>query len=200
MDLPAPRELNSKMEQATSRMRTISFLKRRTHTSPAPWTATTLQEQYLNTIFRYALVRLHSRAEAEDVTAEVFVAAFESLDKCPTTPERALAWLIGIACRKVADSLRRHERRREAPLEGFQIPTTSGTEQSVLDDETAVQLYTVLAHLKEEHREALLLKYADRLSLTEIGAVLGKSPNAVSSLLQRARAAAAERGKEYFAS
>jgi RNA polymerase sigma-70 factor, ECF subfamily len=60
------------------------------------------------------------------------------------------------------------------------------------------KLWEVLASLRPEQREVLQLKYMEELSLKEIGQVLGKSEAAVSSLLQRARAAALRAGRDYF--
>jgi RNA polymerase sigma-70 factor, ECF subfamily len=172
---------------------------------PLVWEATILQERYLAPVWRYAAARLSSASEAEDVAAEVFIAAFQSLHRCPkpalSQPEndQTRAWLIGIARRKVIDILRRRERRPEAVWEEGAVLTTTGNHVDALIAQESVQeLYRVLAALKPEYREALLLKYVDCLSLIEIGSVLHKSPKAVGSLLQRARAAAQEAGKEYF--
>jgi hypothetical protein len=43
-----------------------------------------LPSRYLATVLRYATARLGPGAEAEDVAAEVFVAAFASWKNCPT--------------------------------------------------------------------------------------------------------------------
>ena len=59
-------------------------------------------------------------------------------------------------------------------------------------------LHGLMAELKEEQREVLVLKYGERLSLAEIAVVMGRSPAAVNSLLQRARAALYDRGRAYF--
>jgi DNA-directed RNA polymerase specialized sigma24 family protein len=52
-----------------------------------------------------------------------------------------------------------------------------------------------MAELKEEQREALLLQYVDDLSIAEIAVVMGRSPAAINSLLQRGRASLLRRGK-----
>src|SRR5438270_455085 len=79
----------------------------------ADWpTAAVLHERYLNDVFRYVSRRVPQREEAEDITAEVFAAAFVGLPRfrgqCPP-----LLWLLGIARRKIADALRRREARPE---------------------------------------------------------------------------------------
>jgi RNA polymerase sigma factor (sigma-70 family) len=56
----------------------------------------------------------------------------------------------------------------------------------------------LVEQLNEDQREALLLQYVEGLSIAEIAAVMGRSPAAANSLLQRARAALFRRGQAYF--
>jgi RNA polymerase sigma-70 factor, ECF subfamily len=152
-----------------------SFAKRAT---PDP---TTLREKHLAALLAYAQRRLGNRDDAEDVAAEVFGAVYATLHRCPA-PDWERAWLFGIARHKVADALKKRRRRAEVPLETI-------TEQAApLEKDT--EMLAFLEALHPEWREALLLKYVEGLSLAEVGRVLGKSEKAVSSLLQRARAAA----------
>src|SRR5438309_10778641 len=55
-----------------------------------------------------------------------------------------------------------------------------------------------LAGLKEGQREALVLKYGERLSVAEIAVVMDRSPAAVYGLPERARAPLAPRGRGHF--
>lgn len=181
-----------------------------------PFSIEGLHEQYLTDIYRYVSRRLPSREEAEDATAEVFAAALVSWPQFRGEVSPYL-WLLGIARRKVADALRRRRWREllsvdmwlrrgveddtssdmETLLERTPA-TTQSPEESTLRHERYQTLRRLVFSLKEEQREALLLHYVDGLSLNEVGIVLGKSPTAVSSLLQRARATVRQRGATYF--
>lgn len=170
-----------------------------------PPTAGELHRRYLGTVLNYVSARLGPGPEAEDVTAEVFGAAFASLHKCPRQPAReehdpARAWLLGIARRKVVDVHRRRKRRPEAAL-GPELPSAPGNdpEARMLSAEASHTLQAILDGLPELQREVLRLKYLEELSLVEIGRVLGKSPGAVGQLLYRARQSARRVGAEYFA-
>ncbi len=197
----------------------IPFWKPRTarRAMDAPPSPDTLQQRYLTTILNYVTARVGQggSAEAEDITAEVFAAAFASLTRCPpvrsaenapTTKQNGekaedpvRAWLFGIARRKVADSYRRRARRPQAALPpDHPAPAGYGPEPRFLAGEAARTLQTILAELPEPQREALLLRYIDELSLPEIGLIVGKSSNAVAQLLYRARRAARTRGAAYF--
>ena len=59
-------------------------------------------------------------------------------------------------------------------------------------------LRQILDLLPPLQKEALLLKYVEQLSLTEISLALGKSETAISQLLYRARQSARAHGRPYF--
>lgn len=151
-------------------------------TRKAPPDSALLREKYLTSLLAYAQRRLGNRDDAEDAVAEVFGVAYNNLNRCPA-PEWERAWLFGIARNKVADTLRKRQKRAEIPLDAV-------AEHTATLPDTALHLF--LETLRPEWREVLLLKYVEGLSLAEIGRMLGKSEKAVSSMLQRARAAAQE--------
>ena len=119
----------------------------------APWTPRELQERYTDAIYGYIALRLGVGAEAEDATAETFVAAFTRLHACPTREaitegdDPTRAYLIGIARRKVADTLRLRERRGETEL-CETLAIDAKPEQEVLAEEARAQLREILASLR----------------------------------------------------
>jgi RNA polymerase sigma-70 factor (ECF subfamily) len=62
-------------------------------------------------------------------------------------------------------------------------------EMQPLADHEPAAIVHALTGLSAEHRLVLVLKYLDDLSVAKIAATLGKSPQAVESLLARARRA-----------
>lgn len=157
-----------------------------------------LHAAHLNLVFAYAQRRLPTRDDAEDATAETFAAAFQAIRRCPVDPSAQRPWLLGIARRKVADLLRKRYRQRETVFLADLPDRAPSPESRALRQEDANTLRRAVLSLTPDQREALLLKYTDGLSLAEVGAVLGKSEAAVSSLLQRARAAVVERTAYHF--
>lgn len=159
-----------------------------------------LREAHLTTVFAFARRRLPTRDDAEDATAETFSAAYSAIVRCPTDPNLHRAWLLGIARKKVADILRMRYRRKETLMESLpeRLDLAPTPETATLRAEDATQLRRAVLSLTPDQHDALLLKYADGLSLTEIATILGKSEAAISSLLQRARTAVFERAAYHF--
>ena len=150
--------------------------------------AVDLQARYLDDVFRYVSAFVRPSAEAEDVTMHVFHAALAAR---PPRDQDPRLWLLGIARRKVADCLRKHYRRREAPLESTLENPSKDVDQTVL-------LCQLLAALPKDYGQVLVLKYVSGLSIDEIASLLGRSPAAANSLLQRAREALFEKGAPHF--
>lgn len=172
-------------------------------------TAAELHERHLEDVFRYVLRRVGTQEEAEDITAEVFTAAFVALPRfrgqCPP-----YLWLLSIARRKIVDARRRRAARREtlaSELEGDSagvqalhdaLVAAEGPEAAVMRAEARRMLGQLVAQLGTDQREALLLHYMEGLSVAEIAVVMARSHASVKSLLQRARASLHHRGRAYF--
>jgi RNA polymerase sigma-70 factor (ECF subfamily) len=175
----------------------------------APITAAELHDRYLEDVLRYVLRRVGRQEEAEDITAEVFAAAFVGLPRF-RGPGSPYLWLLGIARRKIADAWRRRAAQREtlaseltdspaAPgcLEAL-AAEDAGPEAGVVRAEAARVLRGLMAQLSPDQREALLLQHMEQLTIPEIALVMQRSPASVKSLLQRAREALRRRGQGYF--
>jgi RNA polymerase sigma-70 factor, ECF subfamily len=175
----------------------------------ADWaTAAALHERYLEPVFHYVLQRVPRQEEAEDITAEVFAAAFEGLPSFRGQSSPYL-WLLGIARRKIALALRQRAARREtlaSELPGeaadgvptWDLPAAEGPEAVLARAEARGVVRALIAQLSADQREALLLQHVEQLAVAEIAVVMGRSPASVNSLLQRARAALYRRGRHYF--
>lgn len=137
--------------------------------------------QFSTDVWRYATSQLSRREDAEDIVMEVFAAAVADFRKVERADDQRL-WLLGIARRKVADTLRRTYRRREEPLSSIEA-TAFGFETN----EHQEVVRRALADLPEDQRQALVLKYVNGLSTDEVGRVLRRTSAATNSLLQRAR-------------
>jgi RNA polymerase sigma-70 factor (ECF subfamily) len=168
-------------------------------------TAAQLHARHLEDVYRYVARRIKGREDAEDITAEVFAAAFEALPRFRGDVEPRL-WLLGIARRKVVDWLRKSGTRRELAWEdsgleeALEAATSRSAEpsQALVLQERRKAMHDLLSQLKDEQREALLLKYVEELSVDEIAVVMGRSKAAANSLLQRSRATAFKQGRRYF--
>jgi len=160
-----------------------------TPAGPRPSTPTLLDAyaSALPQVYGYLRARCDTTAVAEDLTAETFLAAAESVRR-PDPPPATVGWLIGVARHKLADHWRRQAREdaRLRIVAGRAAPPDDDPWDARLD---AVVARDTLRRLAPQHRAALILRYVDDLPVREVADALGRTQHATETLLVRARAA-----------
>jgi RNA polymerase sigma-70 factor (ECF subfamily) len=142
-----------------------------------------IYQLYIQSIFRYLYSRIGSLPEAEDATAQTFLAAMEALERYQHRGHFA-AWLFAIARRKAMDHFR--TQRQQVPLENAEkVPLETDVLQQVIQTEQIAALAKLIGALPEEEHELIRLRYIAELSFSEIGRLLNRSEDAVKKSLYR---------------
>ena len=142
-------------------------------------------EETLPTVYGYLLHRCGGSAStAEDLTQETFLAAVAELRKGHAV-ENPHAWVVGIARHKLLDHYRRQSRSERAVHlddgDDGDLPSGQG------DDAARERTVAALALVPAAQRAALVLRHLDGYSVPEVAGLLGRSVEAVESLLARGR-------------
>jgi len=143
-----------------------------------------LIEKYQHRLLRY-LVHLTGRRElAEDVFQDTWIRVFERGAQYDGRHDFD-TWLFSIARHLVID---RERRRRETAVDD-PAPLVAADEPSAFDlaagREQSGRILAAMRHLSAEHREALVLRFQEDMSLEEIGRVTGAPLSTVKSRLYR---------------
>ena len=151
-------------------------------TSPRAFRA--FYEDALPRVYGYFLHRCGGSVQvAEDLTQDTFLAAVSELKKGRRVAA-PIAWIYGIARHKLLDHYRRQERAEPSVVFEDEL----GGDLVVPDDARARErAVTALCSVPASQRAALVLCYVDGFSVAETAALLGKSVEAVESLLARGR-------------
>ncbi|MFO8007092.1 MAG: RNA polymerase sigma factor [Candidatus Brocadiia bacterium] len=147
-----------------------------------------LYRRYVDQVYRYCYSRLSSRADAEDLTAQTFLAVLQEL---PDYDGRGsfVAWVFGIARHKCADHYRRQYANPGAPLGaayGQADPAAVDPERRALVTGVLDCVRRALDALTPDRREALRLRFWGGLKHREVAAVMGRSEGAAKMLVWRA--------------
>jgi RNA polymerase sigma-70 factor (ECF subfamily) len=149
-----------------------------------------IYDLYATRIHRFVYFKVSSEEEAQDITADVFLKAWQYLlDEQGKEVRHLSALLYSIARNKVIDLYRSRALRDTLPLsdDAEDLIADERMDQSKtearLDSE---MLEKHLRSLKDEYREVLVLKYLDELNTSEIAKILGKQAGNVRVLLHRA--------------
>jgi RNA polymerase sigma factor (sigma-70 family) len=142
-----------------------------------------LYDRYVQPIYRYVYSRVGSTHEAEDITSQTFITAYESLSRYR---ERGYfsAWLFRIAQSRMNDHFRRS--RREVELEAAEgVIEREDALGAFIQDEELMRLRSVIKKLNNEEQELIRLRYVADMPFAEIADVLGKREEAVKKSLYR---------------
>jgi len=135
-----------------------------------------LYERHFARVYAYAARRLRDRAEAEDVTSEVFQQALAHLPRFEWRGAPFAAWLFQIAANAIADRARRRERERGTPL------PEAGVDARLEEVEELARLFRLVRLLPEDQRRVIEMRFVEQKSIREIAEALGRSEGAVKQL------------------
>jgi RNA polymerase sigma-70 factor (ECF subfamily) len=142
-----------------------------------------LYDQYVQKIYSYIVVRVGDPDVAQDLTADVFLKALESLDRFQWRGHPFSSWLFSIAHNQVVDHLRRQGRRKQLPLLEEVLQITNGLEPfHVVEKQLShKQLLVAIEQLTDIQREIIALRFAAELSIAQVARVLSISEEAVKA-------------------
>ncbi|WP_203334052.1 RNA polymerase sigma factor [Planococcus beigongshangi] len=143
-------------------------------------------EQHSGSIFRYILLMVRDDQQAEDLTQETFIKAFNHYE----TFERKAnpkTWLFRIAHNLTIDFI-----RKQKPLELLKELLFIGGNRSELPEESveikenSKELYKALGRLKSSYREVIILRKIREFSIQETAEILNWPESKVKNTLSRA--------------
>ncbi|MCE5207368.1 MAG: sigma-70 family RNA polymerase sigma factor [Chloroflexi bacterium] len=142
-----------------------------------------LYKLYVGQVFRYLYSRTGNVHEAEDITAQTFLTAFESFDKF-RQDEHFASWLFTIARNKAMDHFR--QRKNISSFDEVDdIPVENDPLLDVIQSEQAAALSNLIWALPEEDRELLRLRFLAAMSFPEIAHFLHRNEEAVKKSIYR---------------
>ena len=132
--------------------------------------------------------------DPEDVLGETLLDVARSLDRFEGDEAGFRSWVFTIAHRRVVDAQRRRHRRPSTPLPDERlVPLAEALDAGEDAIATVVarldasrELDALLAHLTDEQREVLVLRFAADLDATTVGTLTDRTTNAVAAITRRA--------------
>ena len=153
------------------------------------------QQLVFNLVYRF----LGNREEAEDVSQEVFVTVFKSIDRF-RAESRLSTWIYRISGNHAKNRRKYLQRRKtdrrqsldstsETELQPADRTMNAGPESIAIGRQTERLIQNALKALDDDQRLVIILRDVEHLTYEEIGEITGLNMGTVKSRLHRARAA-----------
>jgi RNA polymerase sigma-70 factor (ECF subfamily) len=169
-----------------------------------------LVETYRDRVFNMTFRMLGNREEAEDVSQEVFITVFKSIDSFRGDAKFS-TWLYRVTANHCKNRIkylsRRHDRSKAEfdesiernPAAGSVAPASMGRPDHQVEGADLEQLIQrLIAELDDDHRILIVLRDVEELSYEEIGQITELPEGTVKSRLHRARLALRARLKKHL--
>jgi RNA polymerase sigma-70 factor, ECF subfamily len=145
-----------------------------------------LYELHLDKIYRYIYYRVGNAAEAEDLTEQVFLKAWEHLGAYDDRGLPFGAWLYRMAHNQVIDY--RRTRKVSEPLSELLVEKTAGPQETAELHLEMAAVGAALRQLNPDQQQIIILRFVQGCTHAEAAAIMGKSEGALRALQCRALA------------
>jgi len=142
---------------------------------------------YLHRIYRYIFYKVGNAMEAEDLTEQVFLRAWEVMERYRHQGYPFSSWLYRIAHNLVVDYYRTRKSVDSIDSVSFYLASEDlSPEESLIKKAEVTRLREAIARLPEEQQQLLLLRFIEGLRHAEVAQILDKSEGAVRVMQYRA--------------
>jgi len=145
-----------------------------------------LYDHYHERIYRFIFLKVSRKEDAEDLTHQVFLSAWQNIKNYKEFGFPFSSWLYKISRNAVIDFYR--SKKIETSLEEAQNELSSD-EIKTDNIDLKIQIEKVmkaLKQLKPEYQDIIIMRFVDDLSVKEVAKALDKSEGAVKLMQHRA--------------
>lgn len=162
--------------------------------SSTPLVFTEVVDKWKDMVYNTALGIVQNEEDAEDITQEVFLKLYESLDEFRHEASVS-TWIYRITISKAFDFERRKKRQKRGgllkrifdPIEAEDAVSFDHPGVQLDQKENAAVLFNAMKKLPENQQTAFMLQKIESLSNDEIASIMDLSVSAVESLQSRAK-------------
>lgn len=147
-----------------------------------------LYDRHLNRVYRHIYYRVGNRADAEDLTQQVFLQAWRAIGRYRRTAAPFIAWLLTIAHNAVVSHYRR---ARETTRSEIAAPAhdrwTDPETRAILEQERRL-VQQAIRELRPEQQLVVTMRFIEGFDYAAIAGALGKREGNVRVIQHRALA------------
>lgn len=145
-----------------------------------------LYDMHVDRVYRHIYYRVGNEQDAEDLTQQVFLKAWQAIPRYKKTASPFIAWLMTISHNLIVDFYR--TRRDKAYLEAEILADgpASNPEQAAETSLEQQRLRRAILKLGSDEQQVVILRFVEGFEFAEIASVLKKKEGNVRVILHRA--------------
>ena len=146
-----------------------------------------LYDYYQPKIYRFVLVKVSRREEAEDLTHQVFLQAWQNVKSYEDIGFPFSSWLYRIARNLIIDFYRTN--RKESSLEKIDpeyFVVEAEAHFDLADKMDVEKVKSAIQRLKPEHQDVIMMRFVEDMPIKEVALATDKTEGAVKLIQHRA--------------
>jgi RNA polymerase sigma-70 factor (ECF subfamily) len=145
-----------------------------------------LYDMHVDRVYRHVYYRVGNEADAEDLTQQVFLKAWQAIHRYKKTTSPFIAWLMTISHNLVVDFYRTKKDKAYLEAEVLANDSASSLEQATEISFEQQHLRRAILQLGGDEQQVVILRFMESFEFAEIASVLKKKEGNVRVILHRA--------------
>jgi RNA polymerase sigma factor (sigma-70 family) len=145
-----------------------------------------LYDVHVDRVYRHIYYRVGNQQDAEDLTQQVFLKAWQAIDRYKRKTSPFIAWLMTIGHNLMVDFYRTKKDNSYLEAEALADGPTSSPEQAAETSLEQQRLRRAILKLGSDEQQVVVLRFIEGFEFSEIASVLNKREGNVRVILHRA--------------
>jgi RNA polymerase sigma-70 factor (ECF subfamily) len=145
-----------------------------------------LYDMHVDRVYRHIYYRVGNQADAEDLTQQVFIKAWQAIDRYKRKATPFVAWLMTISHNLVIDFYRSKKDKAYLEVEVLASDPASNPEQAAETSFEQQRLRRAILQLRSDEQQVVVLRFIEGFKFAEIASLLNKKEGNIRVILHRA--------------
>lgn len=145
-----------------------------------------LYDMHVDRVYRHIYYRVGNEADAEDLSQQVFLKAWQAIGKYRKMASPFVAWLMTISHNLVIDFYRTRKDRAYLEAEVLADDSAPGPERTAEASLERQRLRKAILQLGSDEQQVVILRFIEGFEFAEIASLLEKKEGNIRVILHRA--------------
>jgi len=145
-----------------------------------------LYDIHVDRVYRHVYYRVGNQADAEDLTQQVFLKAWQAIGRYRRRASPFIAWLLTISHNLVVDFYRTRQDRAYLEIEALPGDAASNPERAAEASLDQARLRRAILQLRDDEQRVVIMRFMEGFEYAEIASALNKKEGSMRVILHRA--------------